>query len=220
MIVRNFTHLLVSCRSFVVPHLVMLCAGALSMMTVSKAELFLTLNYTRLPIFDRFFQYFTYIGDGWLFFAFAVLVLFFHIGKGIMAFTSFALSGLIAQVLKKIVFSDALRPAGYFGDRALIETTDGTALNVFHSFPSGHTTTAFAMFFLLTILVRQKAYGFLFFVFAFLVGYSRIYLGQHFPEDVFYGSLVGVFSTGLVWVVLSPRLQTKWANQSIVQRFR
>lgn len=220
MIIRNFTHLLVSCRSFVIPYLVMLCVAVMAMMSVSKEELFLTLNYTRFPSLDQFFHYFTHVGDGLTFFTFGLLVLFFHVGKGIIAIAVFALSGLIAQVLKKIVYSEALRPAGYFGERALIETTEGTTLHVFYAFPSGHTTTAFAMFFLLTILVRRKAYGILFFLIAFLVGYSRIYLGQHFPEDVFYGSLIGVFSAGLVWIVLSPRLTANWANQSLIQKLK
>jgi len=145
-----------------------------------------------------------------------VLALFYRFGYSLLLLLSLLVSGVLAQVLKKLVFSESLRPKGWFGSEALVKTIDGEILHSFNSFPSGHTTTVFAMMFALTLIVQKKQLGYLLLLAAALVGYSRIYLGQHFFEDVFYGSLVGVFSTTMVWLFLSPRLNDKWAQKSLL----
>ncbi len=67
------------------------------------------------------------------------------------------------------------------------------------SFPSGHTMEAFAMAMGIFQLFRQKKYLVAaMFVWATLVGYSRIALGVHFPSDVIAGVLFGLF---VGWVI-------------------
>jgi len=75
------------------------------------------------------------------------------------------------------------------------------------SFPSGHTTFAFAAATSLSLaypkwFVVAPAY-----LFAGLAAYSRMYLGVHFPLDVFGGLVIGVGSSILVWEV--DRLMNK-----------
>ena len=61
----------------------------------------------------------------------------------------------------------------------------------FNSFPSGHTTAAFAFFCALSILARKHPLlQSLFFLLAAGVAYSRMYLSQHFLADVLAGSLL------------------------------
>lgn len=67
------------------------------------------------------------------------------------------------------------------------------------SFPSGHTSTAFAAATSLALsypkwYVIAPAY-----LWASSVGYSRMYLGVHYPSDVFIGALVGSGSACLVY---------------------
>ncbi|MDH5609260.1 MAG: phosphatase PAP2 family protein, partial [Cyclobacteriaceae bacterium] len=54
------------------------------------------------------------------------------------------------------------------------------------------------------LLFDRKWWTYLLIVWAFLVGYSRIYLGVHYPGDVATGMLIGL---GLAW--LSYRLMPK-----------
>lgn len=71
------------------------------------------------------------------------------------------------------------------------------------SFPSGHTVTAFMM---ATILAQQhRKYRALFHSIACLVGFSRVYLGFHYPSDVVVGALLGYGVTKPVVSSMSTR---------------
>ena len=57
------------------------------------------------------------------------------------------------------------------------------------SFPAGHAATAFAGATLLSYIAPRAAPGFL--LLAAAIGYSRVYVGVHYPSDVLAGALVG-----------------------------
>jgi undecaprenyl-diphosphatase len=59
-----------------------------------------------------------------------------------------------------------------------------------HSFPSGHTATAFAGATALSFFYPRGAPAF--FVLAAAIAYSRLYVGVHFPLDVAGGVVIGV----------------------------
>ena len=84
-----------------------------------------------------------------------------------------------------------------------------------HSFPSGHAVTAFSAGVVLTYLVKDKRWGMLLLIAASLIGYSRMYLSQHFFEDVLAGSVIGVF-VSLLWLSYIDRKQfinsPRWAR--------
>ncbi|MDG2865955.1 phosphatase PAP2 family protein, partial [Vibrio parahaemolyticus] len=76
-----------------------------------------------------------------------------------------------------------------------------------YSFPSGHTTASFC---LATVFSLNIPYlSVVFFIFAGLVGISRIYLGVHYPSDVLAGIILGIISSFIV------HYNFQWAVEAI-----
>lgn len=69
------------------------------------------------------------------------------------------------------------------------------------SFPSGHTTAAFATATALSLSTKKWQVIVPSYLYAGFVGYSRMRLGVHYPSDVLAGALIGIGSGFLVWQV-------------------
>ncbi len=63
-----------------------------------------------------------------------------------------------------------------------------------HSFPSGHTSTAFGLATSVSLECKKWYVTVPAFAYASAVGYSRMYLGVHYPTDVLAGATVGIAS--------------------------
>lgn len=72
-----------------------------------------------------------------------------------------------------------------------------------YSFPSGHTASSFSIAFLIAHFYPILAFQVLAYTAASLIGFSRIYLGEHYPSDVLFGAALG---TGIT-VILLPFLK-------------
>ncbi|RYG21633.1 phosphatase PAP2 family protein [bacterium] len=109
---------------------------------------------------------------------------------------SIAFSGLVlAQIFKKLIVSRdrpsnlvyAIRQEEWWGN----------------SFPSGHTTTAFALATMLTLMTvgtRRAWVGAVAMVWAFGVGLSRVYRGVHWPSDALAGACAGALGAGIIYL--------------------
>ena len=171
-----------------------LLLGTAALFYWNKEQVFLWLNHQHTYTADVILKYFTYIGDGIFMIGLGLVLLLFRFRKlGVLMLLSFLLSGLLAQSIKRI--EERPRPGLHFQNPDIIHRVDDVLLKGKNSFPSGHTTTAFATFSLLAFASRNKFVQFLYFAIAVTIGYSRIYLGQHFAEDVLMGAAVGFLSS-------------------------
>lgn len=154
------------------------------------------INQLHYPIGDVFFKYFTNLGDGimWLFLFIATY--FIAKNKIWIVLTNFIISTLFAQGLKRLFFYNELRPSALVYSGFDLHFTEGVKMYMKHSFPSGHTTTAFAIAFTIILILKKKnKLKYLVIATAFLVGYSRIYLAQHYVIDAIAGAFLGICST-------------------------
>lgn len=155
-----------------------------------------------------FFIYATYLGDGLFCIAIGVLLfLFKRRFLSLMVLSSYAVSGIIAQVLKYFIIEP--RPGILLKDSGYKYFIDDVTLHNLYAFPSGHTASAFALAAVLSFAVRNKNYSVLFLLGAIIVGYSRIYLAQHFTNDVLAGAIIGVVSAILCQLILEKYSTSK-----------
>jgi undecaprenyl-diphosphatase len=85
--------------------------------------------------------------------------------------------------------------------------------NLFHSsFPSGHTTTSFAVAMMLVLLTwnsRWRWAGLLSLLWAGCVGLSRIYRGVHWPTDTIAGACCGIATSCAIWLAMQSLASRK-----------
>ena len=61
-----------------------------------------------------------------------------------------------------------------------------------YGFMSGHATNSFGFATLTAFLFRNKVYSCVIYLWAFIISYSRVYLGVHFVSDVLAGAISGI----------------------------
>ncbi|PAW95255.1 hypothetical protein CKK33_17810 [Mucilaginibacter sp. MD40] len=185
-------------RTLFVPYLFILSACLIIKLIFTRAEIFFAVNSYYTPFLDTVEPYITHLGDGWTMITLAAILLLFNYRVAFLTITSYAVTALTAQVLKYSF--DMPRPRIYFeAELSRIHFVKGLYILATHSFPSGHTVTAFSLGMVATYLLKNKKWGWVFLFYALMVGYSRMYLSQHFFEDVMGGSAIGVLVTA-VWL--------------------
>jgi len=188
-------------------------------LTYGKLNFHLIVNQYNSSFQDIFFKYFTNVGDG-LFAVLILLILLFIVKIRIffIGLSTFLLSGMVCQLMKKIIFADQLRPSKYFSPDQL-HYVEGVILHSSNSFPSGHSTTAFAIFLFLAFVFKNKHYQIIFAVIACLTAYSRVYLSQHFFADVAAGGVIGIGSFLISYSIFIP-IRIKWFDKKFKSLFK
>jgi membrane-associated phospholipid phosphatase len=205
--------------------LMLLVALGLALLYLPKAELHLLLCDRHTYARDIFYRYYTRVGE-WLPYVLCLcLLLFGRVGEGVFASSAMILSALSTQLIKHIV--NAPRPVTWFAANmpdVQLPLVEGVQMNLWYSFPSGHTTSFFALAFVASVLITKNLTGVagllqaILFLLAALGAYSRIYLSQHFAMDVFAGILVGTLITLLCYAVFYCFEDRKWYNFRLFAR--
>ena len=211
---------------FLVPTIVLALVLGTTLLVVPKAELHLALCQPHTLYLDTIVPIFTDLID-WLPYLCVVLLLFYRAGWATFLASNLLLSTLIVQPIKHILC--APRPLTWFAENMpniRLPLVEGVRMNYWLSFPSGHTTTFFVLFFSLSIILcaenikGKNILSFLCFLCASFGAYTRIYLSQHFALDIFAGILIAVCSTLVLYFFLVKRTQNTsfWAWR--VQKLR
>jgi membrane-associated phospholipid phosphatase len=192
-------------RAFLLPFLVLWIGVGYLQFFYSQNFIILTLNRYWTPFGDFFFAVTTHMGDAAFVISIALAALYYSYQKGILILAGYVLSGLLVQVSKIYLFPDSRRPVHVL-EHVVPWLHTVANVPVYHngSFPSGHTTTAFALFATVAFFSSSDWIKFVCLMLAVCVAYSRMYLLQHFLLDVHMGALLGtVTAVLLVYYLLS-----------------
>lgn len=142
-------------------------------------------NSLQNPFFDFLMPLITNMGSYIIWIAICVGLAIFGGEKGrnvaIILFIAIIFGHLISELLKYII----LKPRPY----EVLQGVHQLASINNSSFPSGHATEIFV-----GCVILGKKYGYMIplLLLAFLISFSRIYIGVHYPSDVIAGALLGV----------------------------
>jgi membrane-associated phospholipid phosphatase len=202
-------------QQFKLSALVCIClivAVASFLFVYGKQDSFILINgYYNEPL-DYFFQYVTLLGDGLIYIPIALYCAIYNRKYLVAIIAAVIICTVLTHFLKRVVFPEQLRPISLEAENIIIRKIEGVPVHRNHSFPSGHTSTAFSMALLLAATMKRKLWCFVLPFIAFLVGYSRVYLSQHFVTDVCAGMLIGMVTAYLSLLIYKVFLKKQAAK--------
>lgn len=182
-------------------------------------ELFLTINGFHAPMFDNLMYYVSQI---WVFapvFFYWLYLVYNKTGaKKLLILLGFfvlliVLTDQTSNQIKHAV--KRYRPTHNLEIQSKVhivnEYRGGT-----YGFFSGHATNSFGVAMILFLLFNKKSivFRYSFFLWAALTAYSRMYLGVHYPSDIFVGTLVGLFWGYIVYQLIQYTFKKKF-NETV-----
>ena len=180
------------------------------------SELFLFLNSLGSSNFDSFWIYLSYKESNILFYL-SLLIFYFYSKSQKIKLSEVFYSLLFIAIMITItdqtsnLFKDSfqrLRPC--YNDslqdyvRLVKETCGGK-----YGFFSAHASNSFSLAVFFGLIYRNK-YKFIIYItlfYASLISYSRVYLGVHFPLDIFFGSIYGIIIGLVVFKIYKNKIK-------------
>ncbi|MBN2614305.1 MAG: phosphatase PAP2 family protein, partial [Bacteroidales bacterium] len=150
--------------------LLLLAVGGTILLSYSKTQIHLSVNQWHGPVRDFFFKYATWMGNGWFVAVLFIVFLFVKVRYAWMLLAGNILITIVIQGLKHLAFPDTPRPAAYFAKlHESLYLIPGEHMNMYNSFPSGHSATAFGLFILLLFITRNHGLKFIWLIMATLI---------------------------------------------------
>lgn len=213
---------------FLVATLILVAGNLYLLFTSQQGDALIAVNGYRRPYLDKFFKIGTHFGEPVAYIGVVLIVSAFSYRKAVFAVTSGAMAGISAGLLK-LYFAQA-RPMRWFYDNFV---TVWHELNRFEeewmswdeigSFPSGHTSSAFALYGFLAFNARTAKVPITLFCLALavMVGFSRMYLLYHFLRDVTAGAVLGlIIATFAYYLQGKIIINQPWLDRGWMDRFR
>ena len=167
----------------------------LHILILFDTRLFYLLN-TRIanPVLDVVMPFITHL-QNW---PIPIVILLFYLSfaqgkKGRITILLIVITLILTDQLSSSVFKPwigRLRPCHMLDQVRLLVNCGGR-----FSFPSSHVTNMAGFATIFTLVYRK--YGIIFWILALLIGFSRIYVGVHYPGDVLFGLILGL-GAGLI----------------------
>ncbi len=191
------------------------------MLNNNQGVALVSINKFRSPFWDVFFKITTRFAEPVAYLAILIIVTAFSYRKGIFAVVAGTTAGVVSALLK--YFFSQPRPMRWLFDN---QESVWHSLQHFEenyrnwsetsSFPSGHATSAFALYGFLAFNARQRQYAvhLLCLFIALLVALSRMYLLYHFLRDVTAGAFLGLLIGILIhWLQQSFFPDSLWLGR-------
>jgi membrane-associated phospholipid phosphatase len=118
----------------------------------------------------------------------------------------------VTEIFKRVF--NRTRPADKYPGEVFVNTPSNGK-----SFPSGHTSMAFAVATTLTLQYKKWYVTVPAYLWAGCVGYSRMYLGKHYPTDVLAGALVGAGCSYLGHIISNKLFRNKKSSRCHEKEF-
>lgn len=155
------------------------------------------------PFLDKIMQAMSFLGSGGLIFILIGTFLLMRKEDRKLGFTiafSLLLCGIIGNGILKPLIART-RPYIAYNIPIIVKPPTG------YSFPSGHTYSAFAA--AIAVYKYKKNFGIFLFLFAILMGFSRMYLFVHYPTDVLAGAVLGIVIGNLSYNIIDKVIKVE-----------
>ncbi|HEY8956650.1 phosphatase PAP2 family protein [Chitinophaga sp.] len=198
---KNFIRVYQQLKWLVWPFALVVITILLTRVFVSRQDAYFFINRLHTPAGDVLFPYITELGSTLAAVLISLLLLIINRRAGTMLATAYLFTAAISFTLKALIGFP--RPHRYFASRLqdIYFVPGVSVLDNFRSFPSGHSVCAFTAATVLSYYSKNKYLSLVYLALAMLVGYSRMYMSQHFLEDVTAGATLGVFFS-MVWLTI------------------
>lgn len=159
-------------------------------------QLFLIFNGIHSPYMDNFMKLFT-MKFVWVpMYATIILIIFRRYNRQmailfiISIILSIALADQICATLIRPVV-ERMRPANPDNPLSALVHIVGGYRGGRYGFPSCHGANSFALATIMILIIRQRRFSIFILIWASVNSYSRLYLGVHYPGDLFVGAIIG-----------------------------
>lgn len=159
----------------------------------------------RNDFLNIFFKTITHLGD--LGIIWIIIAFFLFLNKKYKTISAKILLALIlsSSITSLILKNIIKRPRPFLVSENIKQLISASG----YSFPSGHTSTSFAVAFIIYSCFPKK-YGIFAIILAILISFSRIYIGVHYLTDIIFGAILGITSSELVRILFNITIKGKF----------